>query len=81
MPYVAGSSHLIGDRDPNDPFIAGGNFDGRVGLDAKIGLGSKVTLEARNAATSLGQGLVVEQAAELAGTPQVSNSGLDTSNP
>jgi uncharacterized protein DUF5916 len=46
MPYVASSSHVIGDRDRNDPFTGGGNFEGRVGLDAKVGLGSNLTLEA-----------------------------------
>jgi hypothetical protein len=46
MPYVASSSHLIGDRDRNDPFTGGGNLEGRVGLDAKVGLGSNLTLEA-----------------------------------
>jgi hypothetical protein len=46
MPYVASSSHLIGDRDRSDPFTGGGNLEGRVGLDAKVGLGSNLTLEA-----------------------------------
>ena len=46
MPYVASSSHVIGNRDRNDPFTGGGNFEGRIGLDAKVGLGSNLTLEA-----------------------------------
>jgi Domain of unknown function (DUF5916) len=46
MPYVASSSHLIGNRDRNDPFTGGGNLEGRAGLDAKVGLGSNLTLEA-----------------------------------
>jgi hypothetical protein len=46
MPYVASSSHVIGDRDRNDPFTGGGNVEGRIGLDAKVGLGSNLTLEA-----------------------------------
>lgn len=46
LPYVASSSQLIGDRDPDDPFTDGGNLDGRVGLDSKIGIGSNLTLEA-----------------------------------
>ena len=46
MPYVASSSHIIGDRDRDDPFTGGGNLEGRVGLDAKVGLGSNLTLEA-----------------------------------
>jgi hypothetical protein len=46
MPYVASSSHVVGDPDPGDPFAAGANVQGRVGLDAKVGLGSNLTLEA-----------------------------------
>ncbi|MBF8301158.1 MAG: hypothetical protein HW394_1528, partial [Acidobacteria bacterium] len=46
LPYVASGSHLVGDRDSRDPFTAGANLDGRVGLDAKVGLGSNLTLEA-----------------------------------
>jgi hypothetical protein len=46
LPYVASSSHLIGDRDQNDPFTGGGNLEGRVGLDAKVGIGTNLTLEA-----------------------------------
>jgi hypothetical protein len=46
LPYVASSSHLIGDRDSNDPFTGGGNLEGRVGLDAKVGIGTNLTLEA-----------------------------------
>jgi len=46
LPYVASSSQLIGNRDPQDPFTRGGNLGGRVGLDAKMGLGSNLTLEA-----------------------------------
>jgi hypothetical protein len=46
LPYVASSSQLIGVRDERDPFTSGGNVDGRVGLDAKIGIGSNLTLEA-----------------------------------
>ena len=46
LPYVASASHLIADRDRSDPFTSGGNFEGRVGLDAKVGLGSNLTLEA-----------------------------------
>src|SRR5688572_779634 len=46
LPYVASSSHLIGDRDRSDPFTGGGNVEGRVGLDAKVGIGSNLTLDA-----------------------------------
>jgi len=46
LPYVASSSQLIGDRDRNDPFTGGANLGGRVGLDAKIGLGSNLTINA-----------------------------------
>ncbi|HEY5616899.1 MAG TPA: DUF5916 domain-containing protein [Vicinamibacterales bacterium] len=46
MPYVASSAHVIGDRDRDDPFTGGGNLEGRIGVDAKMGLGSNLTLEA-----------------------------------
>jgi len=46
LPYVASSSHVLGSRDPDDPFTGGGNLAGRVGLDAKMGIGSNLTLEA-----------------------------------
>jgi hypothetical protein len=46
LPYVAGSSQAIGDRDPANPFTSAANLEGRVGLDAKLGLGSNLTLEA-----------------------------------
>ena len=46
LPYLAGSSRVIGDADPDDPFIGGANIERRIGLDAKVGLGSNLTLEA-----------------------------------
>jgi len=46
LPYVAGSSRVVGDADPDNPFIGGANIQRRVGLDAKLGLGSNLTLEA-----------------------------------
>lgn len=46
LPYVAGSAQVIGDRDPANPFTDAANLDGRIGLDAKVGLGSNLTLEA-----------------------------------
>ena len=46
LPYVAGGSRLVGNRDPNDPFTGGANLDGRVGADVKVGLGTNLTLDA-----------------------------------
>jgi hypothetical protein len=46
LPYLASSSHLVGNRDRNNPFTGGGNLEGRVGLDAKIGIGTNLTLDA-----------------------------------
>jgi hypothetical protein len=46
LPYVSTSAHLVGDRDPRNPFNGGANVAGGVGLDAKMGLGSNLTLEA-----------------------------------
>jgi hypothetical protein len=46
LPYVAGGSRSRPDRDPRNPFTAGADGDGRLGLDAKIGIGSNLTFEA-----------------------------------
>ena len=46
MPYVASSTHMVGTVEDGDPFSSGANLQGRVGLDAKVGLGSNLTLEA-----------------------------------
>ena len=46
MPYVASSSHLVGNVADGDPFSTGANLQGRVGMDLKFGLGSNLTLEA-----------------------------------
>ncbi len=46
LPYAAGSSHVVGGRDVNNPFNGGANLGGRVGLDLKVGLGPNLTLEA-----------------------------------
>ncbi len=46
LPYVSGASRLAGDRDARDPFTSDADFDGGVGLDAKVGIGSNLTLEA-----------------------------------
>lgn len=45
LPYAAGSSTTRADRAASDPFTSAADVDGRVGLDAKIGLGSNLTLE------------------------------------
>jgi hypothetical protein len=46
LPYVATASHTFGDPEPGNPFTDGAAFDGRLGLDAKVGIGSNLTLEA-----------------------------------
>lgn len=46
LPYVAGSSRVTSESDPNNPFDSGGNLAGRVGADLKVGIGSNLTLEA-----------------------------------
>ena len=46
MPYVGGTAQGRGTSDPNDPFTNGADLDGRVGIDAKLGLGSNLTFEA-----------------------------------
>ena len=46
LPYVASSSQRIGSPDLDDPFSGGANLQGRIGLDAKVGLGSNLTFDA-----------------------------------
>jgi hypothetical protein len=46
LPYVAGSSMLVGDADPRDPFQGGGNVQARTGADLKVGVGPNLTVEA-----------------------------------
>lgn len=46
LPYLGGLSTITGNRDPRNPFDDGKNLSGRVGADAKIGLGSNLTLDA-----------------------------------
>jgi hypothetical protein len=46
LPYVAGASQVIGDRNRDNPFASAANLEGRAGLDVKMGLGSNLTLEA-----------------------------------
>ena len=46
LPYLAGSARISGTREPGNPFDAGSDRGGRVGLDFKMGLGSNLTLEA-----------------------------------
>ena len=45
LPYVAASSRVTGDRDPDDPFDDGKNLGGRVGADIKYGVGPNLTLD------------------------------------
>jgi hypothetical protein len=46
LPYVAATSTLYGDAAGNNPFRQGANPGGRVGADAKIGIGPNLTLDA-----------------------------------
>jgi hypothetical protein len=46
LPYLASASTIVGSPDPDNPFDDGGNLEGRVGVDAKMGLGPNLTLEA-----------------------------------
>ena len=46
LPYVGGSSQLMGNRDRSNPFDSAANLESRVGVDAKMGLGPNLTLEA-----------------------------------
>jgi hypothetical protein len=46
LPYVASNSTLVGAPDLRNPFAARADTAGRVGLDAKVGIGSNLTLEA-----------------------------------
>jgi hypothetical protein len=46
LPYVASGSHVFGDPTPGNPFTDSPDIDGRLGLDAKVGIGSNLTLEA-----------------------------------
>ena len=46
LPYVASGSHVFGDPTPGNPFTDSVDVDGRLGLDAKVGIGSNLTLEA-----------------------------------
>ena len=46
LPYAAAASRINGDPDPDDPFDDGLNLVQRIGMDAKIGLGPNLTLEA-----------------------------------
>jgi hypothetical protein len=46
LPYVAASSRVTSEDDPNNPFDSGANPAGRVGADVKVGIGSNMTLEA-----------------------------------
>ncbi len=46
LPYVAASSRVNSNRNPDNPFDDGLNLNGRVGADIKTGIGSNLTLEA-----------------------------------
>ena len=46
LPYVSSNARLIGNRDAADPFNDGIDAGGGVGGDAKLGIGSNLTLEA-----------------------------------
>ena len=46
LPYVSSNARLIGNRDAADPFNDGVDAGGGVGGDAKLGIGSNLTLEA-----------------------------------
>ena len=46
LPYVAATSTLYGDAAGDNPFRQGANAGGRVGADAKIGIGPNLTLDA-----------------------------------
>ncbi len=46
LPYFAGASTVNGNRDGGNPFDTGGNLEGRVGGDLKIGIGPNLTLDA-----------------------------------
>jgi hypothetical protein len=46
IPYVAGTASLSGTPASGDPFDDGSEWEGRVGADFKVGLGSNLTLDA-----------------------------------
>lgn len=46
LPYVSGASTLRGDPNPANPFEERFGGDGQIGLDAKVGIGPNLTLDA-----------------------------------
>jgi hypothetical protein len=46
MPYVGGTALQTADEDRANPFGRDGDIDSRVGVDAKVGIGSNLTFEA-----------------------------------
>ncbi|MFQ5602699.1 MAG: DUF5916 domain-containing protein [bacterium] len=46
LPYETSSATLTSDIDPDNPFHSGHEFDSRVGLDLKMGLGPNLTMDA-----------------------------------
>lgn len=46
LPYVAGRARIADDVDPDDPYTSTVDLDARAGLDATIGLGPNLTINA-----------------------------------
>ncbi|HEY9448483.1 MAG TPA: DUF5916 domain-containing protein, partial [Gemmatimonadaceae bacterium] len=46
MPYVSSEAKLLGDADPNDPFVRKRDLTAHAGADLKLGLGPSLTLDA-----------------------------------
>lgn len=46
VPYVAGASAISATTDKANPFVGGGNLEGRFGADIKMGVGPNLTLDA-----------------------------------
>lgn len=44
-PYLAGGAVATGDPDPDNPFASSREASGTIGVDAKVGLGSNLTLD------------------------------------
>jgi hypothetical protein len=46
LPYVAASARAIGTTQPANPFVDGADLTSRTGVDARVGFGPNLTLEA-----------------------------------
>jgi hypothetical protein len=46
IPYIAGTAAFAGAPAPGNPFTDGSEAQARVGADAKVSLGSNLTLDA-----------------------------------